>query len=567
MLEHLATMPFSSQPLPEPLSAVPRLAWLKRRMVQLLSLGLLPLILEAGAALGADRLTLSYGLLERSITIESLKQYATEGKIPEDLRFYIRYLDEAQRQQLQQVLTARADLSAVAVAQFLYTEQGETLLRRLGEVVRTDANLSGFYAIRSALILAAADPGGLTALNVLKEFPLSDIRIDLARTLQILGGLQTLIRQTQEAVALVEQQVGAEPAPAVPVANLPRLQQLGTFGWQMTSIQLQDQQRNRSFPADLYLPERNQSPVLNAPVVVISHGLGSDRNTYAYLARQLASYGFAVAVPEHPGSNAEQLQALIAGTASEITSPQEFIDRPLDIKYLLDQLTQLNQSGSEFAGRFNLDQVGVIGQSFGGYTALVLAGASINFQQLAADCSADDRLNLSLLLQCRALELSQPLPNLQDDRVKAIIAINPFGSSLFGSSGFASISIPVMLIGSSSDTITPVLLEQMRPFTWLTSPDRYFVLLEGGTHFSTIDVPVTNEAGTISLPPEVVGPDPALAQTYLRELGTAFMQTYLADHLNYQAYLNPTYIQQISQPLLPLVLVQSLSLAQISETR
>lgn len=539
----------------------------------LLGLALLPLPLQAGAAWGADRLTLSYGLLERTVTIDSLKQYAADGTIPRDLRIYTRYLDETQRQQLQQVLNAQADLSAVAVAQFLYTEQGEVLLRRLGEVVRTEANLSGFYAIRSALILAAADPEGLTALNVLEKFPLSDIRIDLRRTLEILGELQTLIRETQEAVALVDQQAMLEAVASAPAtATLPDLNRFGPFSWQMVSIQLQDSQRDRAFPVDLYLPQNNlpqnhQTPVFNAPVVVISHGLGSDRSSYAYLAQQLASYGFAVAMPEHPGSNAQQLQALIAGTASEITSPEEFINRPLDIQYLLDELTVLNQRNPEFAQRFNLNQVGVIGHSFGGYTALALAGAVIDFQQLAADCRSDNRLNLSLLLQCRALELPQPLPNLQDDRVKAILAINPFGSSLLGSSGFASIRIPVMLVGSSSDTITPVLLEQMRPFTWLTAPNRYFVLLEGGTHFSTIDVPGGHATEIISLPPEVVGPDPRLAQTYMKELSTAFMQTYLAGNLAYQDYLTPAYTQQISLPLLPVALIQALPLTQLAEMR
>ncbi len=45
----------------------------------------------------------------------------------------------------------------------------------------------------------------------------------------------------------------------------------------------------------------------------------------------------------------------------------------------------------------NLEQVGVVGQSFGGYTALALAGTKINFEQLKADCPAlENTLNVSL---------------------------------------------------------------------------------------------------------------------------------------------------------------------------
>lgn len=529
-----------------------------------LGTGLLSLVLQAGAALGAERITISYGALERSINISSLEQYALDGTISQDLQTYTGFLNETQRQQFRQVLQARANLDVVAVSQFLYTQQGEILLRQLGEVVRTESNLSGFLAIRSALILAAAEPEGLTALSVLQAFPLNDIRIDLGRTLEILGNLQRLIRQTQEATLLVDQQSGLEAAIETSNPRLPNLEQYGAFSWQMTSIEMNDRSRSRNFPVDLYLPQADGSGGMGvAPVVVISHGLGSDRSTYAYLAKQLASYGFAVAVPEHPGSNAEQLQALIAGTASEVTSPSEFVDRPLDIKYLLDQLAQLNQSDPMIAGRLNVDRVGVVGQSFGGYTALALAGAQINFQQLALDCEQEGTFNLSLLLQCRALELRQPLPNLQDARVRSIIAINPIGSSLLGAEDFAKIQVPVMLISGSSDTITPALLEQIRPFTWLQTASKYLVLLQGGTHFSTIDVPPTSTEEVIQLPSEIIGPDPALAQAYLKILGTAFFQTYLAQNSNYQPYLTANYIQSISESLLPIAIVQSLTLPQL----
>jgi predicted dienelactone hydrolase len=546
-------------------NSINRLSWLKA----LLSLGIFPAILQAGAAIGAERITISYGLLERSITVDALEQYAENGTISKDLRNYMRYLNDTQQEQLRQALVARANLGVVPVSQFLYTEQGEILLRRLGEVIRTDSNLTGFYAMRSALILAANDPEGLTVLNVLQEFPLTNIRIDLSRTLQILGELQTLIQQTQEAAASVAQQslleAESETATFTNIATLPNLEQFGSFSWQTISIQLNDLSRNRSFPVDLYLPQdRNRSPILNAPVVVISHGLGSDRGSYAYLAKQLASYGFGVAVPEHPGSNAQQLQALIAGTASQVTAPAEFVDRPLDIKYLLDQLTRLDQTNLEIRDRLNLNQVGVVGQSFGGYTALTLAGAQINLQQLALDCEQDDTLNLSLLLQCRALELPQPLPDLYDPRVKAIIAINSIGSSLLGATDFAEIKVPVMLISGSADTIAPALFEQIRPFTWLSTPNKYFVLLQGGTHFSTIDVSDPKATDVFELPSEIVGPDPEVAQTYLKALGVAFFQTYLAQNPDYRLYLGASYAKRISDEVLPLSLVQSLSLVRVA---
>ncbi|GAB4374730.1 MAG: alpha/beta hydrolase [Elainellaceae cyanobacterium] len=531
-----------------------------------MGLGLLPVVMQAGAGWSAEQITFTYGAIERSISVSSLAAYARDGEIPSDLRAFTSYLNEQQLQDLQAILNTHAALSPVTVAQFLYTDQGEILLRRLGEVIRTESNLSGFYAIRSALILAAADPEGLTVLKVLETFPLRGMRVDLNQTLRIMGDLETLIQQTQAAIALVVEQSIAEAgmATGLDLSSLRDLRQPGIFTWEKQTITLTDAQRDRTFPADIYLPKTfNQEPLYRAPLIVISHGLGSDRSTYAYLAKHLASYGFAVAVPEHPGSNSQQLQALISGRASQVTAPSEFVDRPLDIKYLLDQLGHLMRTEPSFRRRIDLQQVGVIGQSMGGYTALALAGAQINFQQLEADCT-EDTFNLSLLLQCRALDLPPQTPNFYDQRVKAVIAISPIGSSLLGEADYAAIRTPVMIISASSDTIAPALPEQIRPFTWLQTPEKYLLLLRGGTHFSTIDVPDSEAAGAIvQLPSQLVGPEPSIARRYLRSMGLAFFKVYVAQEPDYQSHLAPAYINSMSEAAMPMHLVRSLTLMQL----
>jgi predicted dienelactone hydrolase len=529
------------------------------------------LFIPVGSTLAADRLTLAYGLLERSVSVNSLSAYANDGSVEGDFKAYAKYLEPEQLEDLRRILRTRANLSSVAVAQFLYTEQGEALLRRLGEVIRTESNLSGFYATRAAMILAAADPEGLTPLNVLKKFPLPNVRLDLDRTIQILGDLDALVRQTQSAIALVEQQsvLEAKAQPWVPLPGLPDLRSSGTFIWQKQTLTLSEVRRgdeNRSFPVDVYLPVLPpDAPVSNAPLIVISHGLGSDRSTYAYLAQQFASYGFAVAVPEHPGSSAQQIQSLISGSSSQVTAPTEFVDRPLDIRYLLDQLTTLSQTDPRFMGRINFNQVGVIGQSLGGYTALALAGGEINQEQLAQDCRNDDTLNLSLLLQCRALELSEK-PSFRDDRIKAIVAINPIGSSLFGKTDLSKIQIPVLIISSTADTVAPSLLEQILPYTWLQTPNKYLMLLDGGTHFSTIDAPdEASRENQVELPSEFVGPNPRLAYSYLKAIGTAFFKTYVAEDAQYRSYLSAGYVNSISQYSFPTSFVRSLTAAQLAK--
>ena len=535
---------------------VNRSTWLKATLGGV-CLGLMPALTALPAA-GAERVVLSYGILERSIPISSLETYARTGEIDEELAWYAQHATPQQLNQLRQGLLTPIPLSAIEVSQFLYTSIGERLLDRLGEVIQTDSRQSGFYAIRAALILAAADADGFTPLNVLRKFPSNRLEINLARSLEIANGLESLVNQSDRAFALINQQSASEATPFTPLPGTD-LRQQGAVTWERQTITLDDRSRDRTFPVDIYLP---QSPQPH-PVVIISHGLGSDRTSFIYLAQHLASHGFVVAVPEHPGSSSSQLQALLNGRAAEVTSPREFIDRPLDIKFLLDELTRLSQSNPAFQGRLNLQQIGVVGQSYGGYTALALAGAPIRFQQLQTNCrNLNDSLNVSLLLQCLALQLPDRQYDLSDSRIKAVIAINPVDSSIMGPESLNQIKIPVMLVAGSADTVAPALPEQIQPFTWLGAIDRYLVLINGATHFSTIQ---ESPNAVVPVPDQVIGPSPVLARRYIAALSLAFFQTYAANQTRYRPYLSAAYTRTISQQPLELSLVRSLSAEQLAQ--
>lgn len=108
--------------------------------------------------------------------------------------------------------------------------------------------------------------------------------------------MQALREQTEQAIALISQQ----PATAVikqqqiDFSKFPDLRLPGSYSWTVQTLKLDDQKRERTFFADLYLPQTQKpSKKTTLPVIVISHGLGSDRNSFKYLAQRLATYGSA----------------------------------------------------------------------------------------------------------------------------------------------------------------------------------------------------------------------------------------------------------------------------------
>ena len=511
-------------------------------------------------AVGAEDIILNYGALEFSVSVDSLETYAQTGELEGALKSYADFLTPQQLEQFKVGLSTSADFGPLAIAQFLYSYQGEKILERVARVIKTKARQPGFYALRSALILAAADQDGLTPLNVLKKFPTDVLRVDSQQGLEIVKNLSKVVQSNAYAISTVEQESlreRQEIATTTPLVKSLDLLIPGEYRYGRQVLTMKDLNRDypqgtlrdRTFPVELYLPITKSQKLL--PLVVISHGLGGDLTTFAYFAQHLASHGFAVAVPEHPGSSARQIEALLNGLDSNVTPPEELIDRPLDIKFLLDRLAK------SYGGRIDTNNVGMIGQSFGAYTTLALAGAELNWDTLERDCpNLDNSWNLSLLIQCLALQLPASISKteLKDERIKAAIAINPLVSSVFGQESLSKIDIPVMFISGSADPITPALPEQIIPFTWLTSAEKYLVLLKGGTHFSTLN----ESAGSIPVPAQAIGPSPKIAQNYVKQLGLAFFGTYITEQLMYADYLNAEYGAVISNSKFPLRLVKSL---------
>ncbi len=525
---------------------------------------LLPTFGMSNSVMAAEQIYAAYSILEIPIPVMSLETYTKTGIIDDKLAVYQQYISSDKLQKLRKILLSNVKITPAVASQFLHTQQGEFMLQRLAKLItaKSPQNDSEIEDLRTAIISASGEPEGLTLLNLLRNYPSSSIRLNLADSLEIAGELENIISETQQAIAILQQQSKIEAA-TIPKKNLSflaNLQNPGIFTFKKSTLEFFDITRDRHLLTDIYIPNLQNT----TPVIVISHGLGLDSSNFRYLAKHLASHGFAVVVPNHPH--------LFFNNRNnrKIEEANEFINRPLDIKYILDKLEKTNQSDGEFKGKLNLQQVGIFGQSFGGYTALALAGAKINFQQLQKDCQPDelqDTWNMSLLLQCRALELQnqatqQENINLRDQRIKAAIAVNPITSSIFGESGLNQMQTPVMFIGSSEDTVAPALYEQILPFSWLTNPHKYLVMLVGATHFSSIG---NSNPGSqqIALPPDMVG-NASQSRAYINSLSLPFFQTFVYQKPQYLPYLNAGYAQTISSQSLGLSLVKSLNTLQLA---
>lgn len=520
----------------------------------------------------AERLIFSVPQLgDFNVSVSSLEDFAKEGIINRDLGYYTQYLDEKTLKELRSLLNERFDYDQVTVSRLTNTAMGEAFLKRLGEVIQVEQNSNGFYALRSSLITVAGKDQGLTLINLLREFPGKDLRLNTKTLIQLTNDFATLsdyAESVTNAIAL-EAENQSKLETEIDISSLKDLRQKGDFQVSKKTLTLEiDEIRptplgiktKYQLETDLYLPKNIKQPV---PLIVISHGFGSFKGKND-LPQHLASYGFAVAIPEHIGSDLEYRKALLSGEIRTDISPMEYLSRPADISSLIDELAELSENQPELKGKIDFNQVGVTGNSLGGTTSLSLGGAEINYLRLKEECEQGNVfLNVSLLLQCRASYLPSINYNLKDNRVKAVAASNPLTSAIFGPEGMSKIDIPTLILGGNQDIITPVVPEQINPFIWLNTNNKYLSLLVPGTHFTAN---LQSKEGTEALPKILIGDNYDEGRQYFYGLAVAFFKTHLANKKEYLPYLSAKYSQSITNKKLTVYQIKQLTPEQLKNS-
>ncbi|CAO5254643.1 Isoform II [Frankia sp. AgKG'84/4] len=99
------------------------------------------------------------------------------------------------------------------------------------------------------------------------------------------------------------------------------------------------------------------------PLVVFSHGSAGSRVQAAYLMEALASHGYVVAAPDHPG---DTMVDFAAGRAQPQIAMA--VDRSRDLSAVIDGLTEPSCAVRPL---IRADRIAAVGFSFGGLTAIV----------------------------------------------------------------------------------------------------------------------------------------------------------------------------------------------------
>lgn len=513
------------------------------------------------AARAVEQLHLRFGFLGASVAIADLESFTTTGKVPSSLQLYRPLLTPEVRQALGKSWQIPPSLAERFLDDLLPTTDGERVITSLHRVF-PEANLTD---LRLALINSAKQDQGLTLINLLRQYPGEKLTVDLGGVIAIAMSVQTFYVQNKLFSPWITPESHSQAQEVATKGTTPGSDPNTVGAWEIRrrSWSFSDPRRQRTIPVDIYWG-RGKNPPAKAPLVVISHGFAADRHFLDYLANHLASHGLVVVTIEHPKSNINWLASIAFGNNPEAVLPaSEFVDRPLDVSFILDQLTEINQRRGFWQGKLATDRVTMIGHSLGGYTALTLAGGELDLGAVRQFCQTRSPWERSPAdwFQCGMEEL--PVQNLQlaDPRIAQAIVLNPVTGKLFGQQGLGKITIPTLILTSTNDAVTPSLEHQLRAFQQLNSP-KYLLTVLGGTHLSVSDPShINQDLATNPLVPEVIGDAAAPLQEVLKGVTLAFIQQLTPEAANYAPFLTSTYIQSHSTSSLSFRFHTSLPLA------
>lgn len=207
-----------------------------------------------------------------------------------------------------------------------------------------------------------------------------------------------------------------------------------------------DEQRGRDVPVKIYGDR--------GPVVVFSHGIGEDRDSYAYLGRALARHGFRAVHITHAGTDRAVLERGYRYLYRAVKQKENWVARPLDVSFVLDHL--------------GVSEAAVVGHSAGAFTAFAVSGLRM------ADGGT-----------------------LRDPRVKVAMAMSmPRLEGVVAEDGYDTIAVPLLNVTGTCDTsiIYRTFPKHRRiPFEKTHAPRQYLVTLEGVNHDTFVEEDRRNE--------------------------------------------------------------------------
>ena len=200
----------------------------------------------------------------------------------------------------------------------------------------------------------------------------------------------------------------------------------------------------------VFLPDivaRDAVPVPGRhPVIVMSHGLGGHYRALGWLATGLAQHGAIVVAVNHPNSTVFDF---------DMQAGLEHWTRGQDLTLMLEHLF----ADPEFGVLMDPEQIAAVGFSYGGWTALSMAGVRGNLEGYIHHCDRGSNQHCEDITRSgsdlRALDKGAWDGDYADKRIRQVVAIDPGLTFGLTAASVAGLNAPTLLLqlGKGADRL------------------------------------------------------------------------------------------------------------------
>ncbi|MBD2388467.1 alpha/beta hydrolase [Cylindrospermum sp. FACHB-282] len=135
------------------------------------------LIVSTIPAFAAERVVLKYRIFRESMSVEEISTFAQTGKLPTSLQIYLT-LARQDPKAIRQYFIAPVKVNSVILDRVLNSPVGNVILDEMSQVIHTPSRKADRQALRSALVISAREDGQVTLLEILQNYPTTEIEVE-----------------------------------------------------------------------------------------------------------------------------------------------------------------------------------------------------------------------------------------------------------------------------------------------------------------------------------------------------------------------------------------------------
>ena len=154
-----------------------------------------PLFLNVPKANTAEEIKITYSIFSRTIKVNSLKNFAKEGKATKQLKRILKATGSPDKE-IRTVLNKDFEIPITIASKLIYSEIGNVFLTRLSSIIhppRATDEITGMLALRASVIQGInIGNGKINLINFFEGYPTKTVILDVSALSKVMNKVESI---------------------------------------------------------------------------------------------------------------------------------------------------------------------------------------------------------------------------------------------------------------------------------------------------------------------------------------------------------------------------------------